>query len=82
MNGMVNDEELLVVAFDIQLRYGFESAWECLMLIVFFWSVVMKTRKEATLIFKQITRTVYWRHPLPLSNWHGDQAKLSHKQYL
>jgi hypothetical protein len=33
---MVNDEELLVVAFDIQLRYGFESAWECLMLIVFF----------------------------------------------
>ena len=36
MNGMVNDEELLVVAFDIQLRYGFESAWECLMLIVFF----------------------------------------------
>ena len=42
----------------------------------------MKTRKEATLIFKQITRTVYWRHPLPLSNWHGDQAyKILHKSW-
>ena len=36
MNGMVNDEELLVVAFDIQLRYGFESALECLMLKKYF----------------------------------------------
>lgn len=52
------------------------------MLIVFFLECGHENQEEATLISKQIPRTVYWRHPLPLSNWHGDQAKLSHKQYL